>query len=188
MYLGRHHMFPKIFWTLQEPSFGDQMYKWYTQWRIISKYIKVGGRTNGRRIYRRLEFLLEKWGLGRGELAGNQTCLKEKMLPIYIYIYIYIYIFCRVGWGCRIHQLLLCRGVRPSLSKCPTYDTKQSDGEAPVMLDLWRLQSTPSLPLLPSPLWPVVVAPDKVLSMGQIELNCVLMTNWIVWNRTVFVF
>ena len=22
--------------------------------------------------------------------------------------------------------------------------------------------------------------------MGQIELNCVLMLNWIVWNRTVF--
>ena len=28
----------------------------------------------------------------------------------------------------------------------------------------------PLLPLLPSPLWPGVVAPDSVLSMGQIEL------------------
>ena len=25
--------------------------------------------------------------------------------------------------------------------------------------------------------WPGVVAPDRVLSMGQIELNCVLMLN-----------
>ena len=45
-------------------------------------------------------------------------------------------------------------------------DTEQSDGEVPVMLGLWGMQSTPSLPLLPGPLWPGVVAPDKALSMG----------------------
>ena len=49
------------------------------------------------------------------------------------------------------------------------YDTKQSDGEVPVMLGLWGIQSTPSLPLLPGPLWPGVVAPDRALSIGQIE-------------------
>ena len=38
------------------------------------------------------------------------------------------------------------------------------------MLELWELQSTPSLSSLPVPLWPGVVAPDRVLSMGQIEL------------------
>ena len=92
---------------------------------------------------------------------------------------------CPVSWGCGIHQLHLYRGVRPSL--CPRYDTKQSDGEVPVMLELWGMQSTPSLPSLPDPLWPGVVVPDRVLSMGQIELNCVLMLNWIAWNRTVFV-
>ena len=37
-----------------------------------------------------------------------------------------------------------------------------------------------------SPLWPGVVAPDRVLSMGQTELNCLLMLTWIAWNRTVF--
>ena len=31
-------------------------------------------------------------------------------------------------------------------------DTKQSDGEVPVLLELWEMQSTPSLPLLPGPL------------------------------------
>ena len=40
--------------------------------------------------------------------------------------------------------------------------------------------------ILPGQLWPRVVAPERVLSMGQIELNCVLMPNRIVWNRTVF--
>ena len=29
-------------------------------------------------------------------------------------------------------------------------------------------------------------APERVLSMGPIELNCILMLNWIVWNGTVF--
>ena len=57
-----------------------------------------------------------------------------------------------------------------------------------LMLRLWGMQSTPSLPLLPGPLWPKVGAPDRVLSMGQIELNCVLIQNWITWNRTVLTF
>ena len=46
-------------------------------------------------------------------------------------------------------------------NECPGYDTKQSDGEVPVMLELWGMRSTPSLPSLPGPLWPGVVAPDK---------------------------
>ena len=66
------------------------------------------------------------------------------------------------------------------------FDTKQSDQEVPYMLELWGMRSIPSLPLLPGPLWPRVVAPDRVLSLGQIELNCVLMLNWIAWDGTVF--
>ena len=46
----------------------------------------------------------------------------------------------------------------------------------------------PSLPSLLCSHWPGVVAPDRILSMGQIELNCVLMLNWIVWNRTALTF
>ena len=45
------------------------------------------------------------------------------------------------------------------------------------MLDLLEMQSTPLLSSLPSPLCPGVAALDKVLSMGQIELNCLLMLN-----------
>ena len=73
-------------------------------------------------------------------------------------------------------------------NECPWYDTKQSDGEIPVMLELWGIQSTTSLPSLWGQLWPGVVAPDRVLSMGQIELNCILILNWIAWNRTVLTF
>ena len=57
-------------------------------------------------------------------------------------------------------------GLDSPPNECPVYDTKQSDGEVPVMLELWGIQSTPSLPSLPGPLWPGLVAPDRALSMG----------------------
>ena len=94
-----------------------------------------------------------------------------------------------------------------SPNDCPGYDTKpiwwwhSSNTGA-----LGGIRSTPSLSSLPDLLWPGVVATDRILSMGQIELNsilklnwivwigsflhwkCVLMLNWIVWNRTVLTF
>ena len=45
------------------------------------------------------------------------------------------------------------------------------------MLELWGMWSTPSLPSLPGPLWPRVVAPDRVLFMGEIKLICILTLN-----------
>ena len=69
-------------------------------------------------------------------------------------------------------------------NKCPRYDSKQSDGQASVMLELWGMRSTLLLPLL----WHGVVAPDRILPMSQIVLNCMLILNWIVWNRTVLKF
>ena len=38
------------------------------------------------------------------------------------------------------------------------------------MLELWGIQSNPSLLSLPGPFWPGMVAQDRVLSMGQVEL------------------
>ena len=34
------------------------------------------------------------------------------------------------------HLIRICSGIRPPLNECPRYDTKQSDCEAPVMLEL----------------------------------------------------
>ena len=42
------------------------------------------------------------------------------------------------------------------------------------------MQSTLSLPSLPGPLCSDVVALDRVLTMGQIELKCVLVHTWIL--------
>ena len=77
-----------------------------------------------------------------------------------------ILIYCPVGWGCRIHRLYLYRGVRPHPNECPGYDTKQSDGEFPVMQEFWGMHGTILLQSLPSLLWPGMVASDRVLFMG----------------------
>ena len=61
--------------------------------------------------------------------------------------------------------------------ECPTGDTKQYHSEVQIMLELWENQSTLLFPSLPSQLSPGVVAPGRFLSLGQIELNFVLMLN-----------
>ena len=84
-----------------------------------------------------------------------------------------------VGWDCRIYRRHLCRGLSfPQITL--------NNNVASVMLELWRMQSTPSLPSFLGPFCSGLVAPNRVQSMGQKELNCVLMLNWIVWKRTVF--
>ena len=62
-------------------------------------------------------------------------------------------------------------GVRPPPA---TIDTKQSDGEVPVMMELWGKRSTPSLPSLPGPLWSRVVATDKgpIYGLNRTKPNC----------------
>ena len=94
--------------------------------------------------------------------------------------------FCPVGWGRRINQQLLYRRVRQPTQWVSWYDTKQSDDKVPLLLEIFWMQSTPSLQSLPGPLWPEMVVSDRVLSMCQTELNCVLRLNWITWNKTVF--
>ena len=66
-------------------------------------------------------------------------------------------------------QAQLARAVEYAnytINKCPGYNTKQSDGEAPV-LEFWEM---PSLRLLPCPFWPKVVVPVRVPSEHQIEI------------------
>ena len=70
--------------------------------------------------------------------------------------------------------------------ECPGHNTKQSDGEATEMLKLWGIWSIASLPSLPDPLWPRVVAPDRVLPMGQIELKPCNYTKLNYLKLTVF--
>ena len=59
----------------------------------------------------------------------------------------------------------LQRGKIPP-NVCSIYDTKESDGEVLVRLDVFRMQRTLSSSLLPGPFWSGLVAPDRALSMG----------------------
>ena len=47
------------------------------------------------------------------------------------------------------------------VNECPGYDTKQSDGKVPVMLELWGMRSTPSLLSLQGLFFLGVGEPDK---------------------------
>ena len=72
------------------------------------------------------------------------------ILVLSLFIYNHLIVSPRVsgpvGSGYGIRRLLLCRGVRHPPP------TKQSDGEVLVMLEVWGMQSTSLLPLLPDPL------------------------------------
>ena len=57
-----------------------------------------------------------------------------------------------------------------TITTTPRAPPKQSDGEVPVILELCGKQSTFSLSLHPGPFLLGMLAPDRVLSMGQIEL------------------
>ena len=45
------------------------------------------------------------------------------------------------------------------------------------MLEVWGIRSSPSLTSLPGLFWLGVATPDRFLSIGQLELKCVLMLN-----------
>ena len=75
-----------------------------------------------------------------------------------------------VGWACRIHRLYLCRGLRspPQWVSWIWHETIWWWGSSNARA--FANAKYPSLPSLPSSLWPGVVAFDRVLSMGKIEL------------------
>ena len=71
--------------------------------------------------------------------------------------------FCSVAQSAKAVDYTECisaEGYDLPTNECSGYDIKQFDGEAPGM------QSTSSLP---GSLWAGVVAPDRVLSMAQVE-------------------
>ena len=80
-------------------------------------------------------------------------------------------------------ESLKCHKTKPNQTK-PNQDLWSSDSS--IAGELGK-GSTPVLSSLPGLLLLGVVAPDRDLSMGQIELNWVLMLNRISWNGTVIV-
>ena len=57
------------------------------------------------------------------------------------------------------------------------YETQKSDGEVQIMLEVLGIRTTPLFPSIPGQLRLGGAVPDYVFSLGQIELNCLLMLN-----------
>ena len=109
--------------------------------------------------------------------------------PSVIYLSIHLSNAAQSSWAAGYIDCTSAAGWHPPPNECSVYDTKQSDVKVPKLLELRGMQGDiPSLLLLPGPLWPGEVAPDRVLSKRQIQLNCVLVLNWIAWNRSVLTF
>ena len=97
-------------------------------------------------------------------------------------------VYCPIGWGCRIHRLHLCREVKLPPQKV-SWIWHQT---------IWRWGSSnagalrnaehPFIAIAPRSILARMVAPDRFLSIGQIEVNSVLTLNWIFWNRTALTF
>ena len=90
-------------------------------------------------------------------LSSKHFYLKIHQLHLYFYT---ILIICN-------YNLSKNTPIASLLRRVFWYDTKQSAGEASVMLELWGMQSTPLLPSIPGPLCPELV----VQSMDQTELS-----------------
>ena len=72
--------------------------------------------------------------------------------------------------SCKLHPYTFQRTRSPASveeqdtpNECPVYDTKQSDGEALVMLEVWGMRITPWFPLLLGSLFTGVVEPDRAV-------------------------
>ena len=75
----------------------------------------------------------------------------------------YVYIFkCSVAQSAGIAEYTDCISVDGLLpNECPAYDIKHSEGEPLTMLEVKGMRGTYSLPSLPGPIWPGVVALEK---------------------------
>ena len=98
---------------------------------------------------------------------------------VYVYACVYVSV-------CACVCVCICVYVYVWVCECSGYDTTQSDGEVPVMLELWGMPNIPLLPQLPGLLWPGAVAPDKAIYVGKIELNCELFERGLIWFGLVW--
>ena len=72
-----------------------------------------------------------------GYSSWTLGCVKSHFQCHYFQVHSYSGLIClsrHIGWGCRICCLHLCRGIRhPLTNEYLEYDTKPSDGQAPIL-------------------------------------------------------
>ena len=75
-----------------------------------------------------------------------------------------------IGRNCKIHRLHLSRTVTITPNECCRYNTKQSNGEALVILERWGMLSTQFIAIALRSTQARTSTPERALSMGQVEL------------------
>ena len=89
--------------------------------------------------------LFFKAGSVGGRITNCNAWTPVRMFPFLIWSSCHFFSFFSdypVSWGCRIHRLHLCRGLRHP-QWVSWFDTKQSDGDVPMMLELTKIPSNP---------------------------------------------
>ena len=89
-----------------------------------------------------------------------------------------------VNWGCKIHQLHLCRGLRPSPPTSVLHMTLNNLLPRLQPMRFGEYRKPLQLLMLSGLLSPGVVAPDRVLSMGQIEQTMIHFDCYIAIHET----
>ena len=60
-------------------------------------------------------------------------------------MYLYIHLYMPRSAGAAWHTDCISAEGRNTSNECPKYNTRQSDSEATVILELWEMRSTPSI-------------------------------------------
>ena len=68
---------------------------------------------------------------------------------VYLVPLTHTYIYCSIGWAVEYTDCPSGEGQDTPLNECSGYNTKQSEGEVPVILELCGMQSTPFIAIAP---------------------------------------
>ena len=121
----------------------------------------------------------------------NSSYSSYLIIIIYLHTVTWFQVFlsntnnCPVGWGCRIHWLHLCRCMNPHpTNECTGYDTKQSDGEVPVMPELLGNAEYPFIAI--SPRYTLVQSSNTwlgpIYGSNRTKLHTYAKLNSLKWN------
>ena len=151
-------------------------------------------------LYGHLPHITKTIQVRRTRHAGHCWRSRDELISD-VFLWTPTYGRAKAGWLARTYIQQLCEDTGCSPEDLPEAMNDREKWRERVRdiraggTTLWWWWWLNSLPSLPSPLWPGVVAPERVLSMGQIEqfdfLNWMqkcLMLSWIAWNRTVWPF
>ena len=74
----------------------------------------------------------------------EETGPKESMYNSIVFYFTHKHQSCSVSWAVEYTDCFSAEAIRPPSKRISWYDTKQSDGEVPIMPEFWGMWSTSS--------------------------------------------